>query len=619
MDHHAVELFMLLLILATGAQWLAWKLHVPAIILLSAVGILLGPGLDVLNPHNQMGDMLGMLVSMAVAVILFDGGLSLKFSELREIRRAVWQLVWLGGFLSWVLITLAAVYVAGLSWGVSIVFGGILVVTGPTVIIPLLRQAKLNSRVASVLKWEGIVVDPVGAMFAVIAYEFLTQSSMQSDPVASAIDLTVIILFIAAASAAFGRAMVWLMRDDHLPEFLKAPVTLTAVVTGYVMANMVLEEGGLIAVTVLGMVLANSKISSVDEIRRIKEYLSIILISFLFILLTATLTVADIQQIGLRDILFILAMIVVVRPLVVAMSTKNTSLSLNEKILVGCVAPRGVVLVAICGLLGPALVEAGFEDGARMVPLSFAVVLSTVLIYGFSLKTLATKLKLTATKSGGVLIVGANPLSSELALLLKEHEVPVLLADHNWHHLRQARLASVPVHYGEIASEEAEHNIEFNPYSFILAATDNFAYNTLVCSRFAHEFGRNGVVQLASDKDDESDPKAYSHTLRGRTLIGENASYDNLMAKHLQGWEFASVQLTDEFSYADFVSKHGDHAMPVLSISGSGRLYFNSAQVDFNPPEGHSLVFFAPTKDQRTQAAQKRGRTAAANKAKPNS
>ena len=140
-----------------------------------------------------------------------------------------------------------------------------------------------------------------------------------------------------------------------------------------------------------------------------------------------------------------------------------------------------------------------------------------------------------------------------------------------------------------------------------------------MCSRFAHEFGRNGVVQLASDKDDESDPKAYSHTLRGRTLIGENASYDNLMAKHLQGWEFASVQLTDEFSYADFVSKHGDHAMPVLSISGSGRLYFNSAQVDFNPPEGHSLVFFAPTKDQRTQAAQKRGRTAAANKAKPNS
>lgn len=606
MEHHAVELFMLLMVLAVGAQWVAWRLHIPAIVLLSAVGITLGPGLGVLDPHTQMGDMLGVLVSMAVAVVLFDGGLSLKFSELRETRRAVWQLVWVGGFLSWLLITCTAALVAGLSWPVSILFGGILVVTGPTVIIPLLRQAKLNSRVSSVLKWEGIVVDPVGAMFAVIAYEFMTQTNMQINPVAGAIDLSVIIVFIAAMSFAFGRLLIWLLRDDHLPEFLKAPVVLTAVVAGYVSANMVLEEGGLIAVTVLGMVLANSKLPSLDEIRRIKEYLSIILISFLFILLTATLTMADIQQLGLSDGLFILALIVLVRPLVVMLATKNTSLALNEKILMSCVAPRGVVLVAICGLLGPALVEAGYADGARLVPLSFAVVLSTVLIYGFSIKTLASRLGLTAQKSGGVLLVGANPLSTELALALQGQSVPVLLADHNWHHLRQARFAGVPVHYGEIASEEAEHNIEFNPYSFILACTDNFAYNTLVCSRFGHEFGRNGVLQLASDKDDESDPRAYSHTLRGRTFIGEAASYDNLMAKHLQGWQFNSLQLTESFTFTDFKSKNGDHAMPVLSISPQGRLTFNTQNGDFTPPAGYVLIFFAPTKDQRTMAAAKR-------------
>jgi len=203
-------------------------------------------------------------------------------------------------------------------------------------------------------------------------------------------------------------------------------------------------------------------------------------------------------------------------------------------------------------------------------------------------------------------LVGANPLSTELAQLLKELGIPVLLSDHNWHHLRQARLAGVPVHYGEIASEEAEQRIEFNPYSFILACTDNFAYNTLVCSRFGHEFGRNGVLQLASDKDDESDPKAYSHTLRGRTLIGETANYDNLMAKHLQGWKFNSLQLTETFTFADFKSKNGDHAMPVLSISSKGRLAFNTQGADFNPTETHLLVFFAPTKDQRTTAVAKR-------------
>ncbi len=598
MEHSAIQIFTLLLVLAVGAQWLAWRTHLPAIVLLSVVGIVLGPVLGVIEPHAQMGGMLGSLVSLAVAVILFDGGLSLRFEELKETKRAVWRLVGIGGLLSWVLITMAACYIMGLSLPVSILFGGILVVTGPTVIVPLLRQAKLNTRVSSVLKWEGIVIDPIGAMFAVITYTYLTTPVLETSPMASTVDLTVIIVFLVIISFLFGRATAWLVRDDHLPEFLKAPAVLTAVVLSYAISNMMLNEGGLIAVTVLGLTLANSRIASMEEIRRIKEYLSLILISFLFILLTATLTLADIEQIGWRDGLFILALVFVIRPLVVMLTTKGTKLTVKERALISFVAPRGVVLVAICGLFGPLLVEAGYADGARLVPLSFAVVLSTVLFYGFSIKKLAKSLNLTAKKSGGVLLVGANHWTFKLALALKKQNIPVMIADDNWHRLRQARLAEVPVHYGEVASEGIEHTLEFNPYSYLVAATDNFAYNALVCGKFTHMFGRGGTIQLAGDKDDTSDPKAYSHTLRGKTLVGDNSNYEDIMLKHREGWDFSGILLTEEFSYVEFKRRNGDHTLPVMAISPNGRVTFNIQGAEFSPPEGHTLLVFSPKKDQ---------------------
>lgn len=590
-----------ILLAAVGAQWLAWRTRLPAIVILSVFGVVLGPVLGVLEPQAQMGEGLKYLVSFAVAVILFDGGLSLRLEEIKETRKAISRLVFVGGPLAWLLTAGLAHYVAGLSWPVATLFGGILVVTGPTVIMPMLRQAKLNVRVGNMLKWEGIIIDPLGAMFAVITYEILTSPTMASDLTAGGVDLTLIIIFITLVSFWGGRALAWLLRDDHLPEYLKGPVVLTVLLLSYTLANMVLDEGGLIAVTVLGAALANAKVSSLNDIRHVKEYLSVILVSLLFILLTATLTLQDIASITWYDGLFLLLVILLVRPLSVWLSTEGTSLTRKERTLLSFVAPRGVVLVAICGLFGPLLVEAGYPDGARLIPLSFAVVFVTVLVYGFSVKPLARLMELTATRTGGVLIVGSNPWSLKLAKALQENKIPVLVSDDNWHRLRKARLDDIPVHYGEIVSSTAEHKIELNLYDKLVTTTDNYAYNALVCSRFSHVFGRMSTFQLASDDHDESDPEAYCYTMRGLTLMAEDAHYDLLQKRVREGWHFSTVTLTDDYSFQDLMRKQGDHIFVVGIIDKQQELTLNTKDAATNneikPVSGQAVITFMPPKE----------------------
>lgn len=610
MAHMSPTFFIAFILLAAvGAQWLAWRTRLPAIVILSVFGVILGPVLGILEPEAQMGETLKYLVSLAVAVVLFDGGLSLRLEEIRETRKGIFRLVVLGGPLAWLLTTLAAHYVAGLSWPVAALFGGILVVTGPTVIMPMLRQAKLNVRISNVLKWEGIIIDPVGAIFAVIVYEFLTSTGMATSFVAGAVDLSIVILFLTVASFYYGRLLAWLLRDDHLPEYLKGPVVLTALLLAYTLANMVLDEGGLIAVTVLGAALANARVSSLNDIRHVKEYLSVILVSLLFILLTATLTWQDLTSITLRDGVFLLLLLLVVRPLSVWLSTQGTSLNSQERTLLSFVAPRGVVLVAICGLFGPLLVEAGYPDGARLIPLSFAVVFFTVLVYGFAVKPLARTLSLTAKNSGGVLIVGSNPWSLKLAKALQQSEVPVLITDDNWHRLRQARLADIPVHYGEAVSSTAAHRIELNSFSKLIAATDNYAYNALVCSRFSHVFGRMSTFQLASDEHDQSDPEAICHTMRGLTLMDDDAHYDLLQKRVREGWDFTVVGLTDDYSYQDLMRKQGNHAFVVGLIDPQQGLNLNTRDKATNtalkPVRGQEVVLFTPPREPRKEKPKK--------------
>lgn len=566
--------------LGIAAQWAAWRFRVPSVVLLAVAGVIAGPATGLIDPAVDFGDLLRPLVAVAVAIILFEGGLTLNFHEIRHTAIAVRRMVLIGAPLGWILGAGAAHYVAGLSWETSAVFGGILVVTGPTVIVPLLRAARLKRNVGSVLRWEGIINDPIGALFAVIAYEVVAAVSHAES--AGALILTILAAAIAAIAigAVMGLAIVQIFRRGWVPEFLKAPLLLASVLAGYVAANFLVEEAGLLTVTVMGVVIGNSRLASLEEIRRFKENMTVLLVSGVFIILTATITPEMISRLDWRAAAFMAVLLLVVRPLTVMISTMGSGLTLQERALISWIAPRGVVAVAVSGLFGTALVELGYVDGADMVALAFIVVFTTIVLHGFSLRWLARRLDLISAVAPGVLIVGASPWAVHLAAKLKELDIPVMIADASWQRLRRARMAGVESFYGDVLGETAEESLEFNQFDFMLAATDDDAYNALVYSNYSPTIGR-GHVMVLNPGHERSE---YLPGLNGEVVFGELDFWE--IADHArQGWSFVAPKITDEASLDRIVEMRGGDFVPLLLKSENGRLAFFS---DKKAPKGET-------------------------------
>ena len=554
--------------LCIACQWFAWRFRLPAIVLLSVCGLILGPATSILNPQEIFGSNLRTLIAIAVAIILFDGGLGLRFKELKEMKRTVLQMVLIGAPLGWGLAAASCHYIAGLSWPVSSVFGGILVVTGPTVILPLLRQARLKSRPAAVLKWEGIVNDPLGALFAVIAFEYLSNPTLQIAPYYGFAIIAGKILCVAVLSFLLGRLIKLVFSHGQIPEFLKQPLILVLVLLTYASANLLLDESGLVAVTVLGITLANSNLANLEEMRRFKEYLSLLLVSLVFILITATLRLQDIEALNVHSLIFIALLLAVIRPLTVLFSSFRSGITREELLFIGWIAPRGVVCAAVSGLFGPELVKLGYADGNQIVPLAFAIVFATVVGHGFTLRPWGKRLGLISNQIEGLLIVGCNPFTVELAKHIKELDVPVLITDLNWHRLKLARQNEIPLYYGEILSEDAEFKLELNQYKEVLAATDNPSYNALVAARFAHEYGHEHVFRIAIGEEIDKHEKDAANELHVPAII-RGLSYDVIMNHLKEGWKIKAVKFSDEYNFSKYKEQYGDNILPLISLTST--------------------------------------------------
>ena len=591
-----------------AAQWFAWRLHLPAIVLLLVAGFVAGPATGFLNPAEDFGSIYRPMVSIAVAIILFEGGLTLNFKEISETSTAVRRIIMYAGPLTWGMAAYAAHHIGGLSWPTAIVLGAILVVTGPTVIMPLLRQAQLDARPASLLRWEAIVNDPIGALFAVVAFEII-MVYIGLHQVDNLVLLVVIGFGLAIGGGwAAAKLIVWSFVRGHVPEFLKAPVLLTSVVAVYAATNMVLEEAGLLTVTVMGMVLANSRIASLTDMRRFKETITTLLVSGVFIILTASLSIDDIRSLDWRAALFVAALLFVIRPVAILLATIRSGATIQERLLSAWIAPRGVVAVAVSGLFGTLLADIGVEDAGRMVAFTFAVVVTTIVLHGFTLAPLASFLKLKKASKPGILIVGGSRWSTALAVKLKEAEVPVMLADQNWNHLAEARLANIPVYFGEVLSESAHHSIDPKRFSNRIATGDNDAYNALVCTDFGPELGRSHVYQIG--RIDEKARKALSFTLGGRSLTKTPVSFLDLREKLLQGWTFQLTRLTDEFNWEAYEASRPEGALILLWIKPSGTIVFASTSATSPGQNDRILSFALPKNDARAEAASKTARKA---------
>ncbi len=608
--------------LGIGAQWLAWRFQKPAIVMMSIAGLVFGPLLGYilaqvwpdwldsirsfvetihLDPINDFQDVLRPAIGIAVAIILFEGGLTLKFKELQGTAPAVRRMILVASPICWVLGTCAAHYIVGVQWDLAAMIGGLFVVTGPTVIIPLLRQAHLADRPANVLKWEGIANDPIGALFAVFAYEFIVISSNES----SLFVAFAILFFVAVLSAAIGVVSGWLLAQAFnrglVPEYLKAPVVFAWVLVIYVLANAAAAETGLLAVTTMGITMANTRFGSMVELRRFKENIAILLVSGVFVILTASLTPGVIRDMVTAPaiILFVLAMIFLVRPIAVFVGTAFSGLNWKETFIISWVAPRGIVAVAVAGLFATEMLHIGREDGAIFVPLAFALVFATVLLSSFTVTPLAKMLGLATENTEGIMVVGANPWSLGLAKGLKDMGVPVTVADSNWRRLRGARQEGHYVFYGEVLSEHADYSLDHSKFQHIIAATPNDAYNSLVCVEFAPELGRHRVFQLAGPDKDENEKTAITFTARGRILATHERNFDSLTQDWWGGYRFRTTTLSDEYTLAEFISDRGEETDILLVVKPDGGLNIIQSGEKVTAPAGSKVLTFGPVRADR--------------------
>ncbi|WP_117168364.1 cation:proton antiporter [Paraliobacillus sediminis] len=587
--------FMIIGILGVGSQWVAWRFRLPAIVVMSIVGLLAGPIFSVIHPEQDFGDMYRPFISVAVAIILFEGSLNLNFKEVRGLGKPVLRIVTWGALISWILGSLAAHYVAGLSWTISFVIGAIFIVTGPTVILPLLRQSKLKPRPAKILKWEGIIVDPFGALLAVFAFEIIVFLTAETPDITALLFFALASIFAVVLGIGFGKLIGWSFESGYMPEYLKSSAVLIAVIACFAIADEVTHETGLLAVTAMGMTLANMGIASIRQMRHFKEDISILLVSAIFIMLTASLTRETLIQVFNPEIIgYVLLMLFLVRPLSIFISTIGTDLKFKEKILVGWIAPRGIVALTVASYFASVFTDGDFEGAEIITSITFALVFFTVCAHGFSIGWLAKKLDLSSDGKPGALIIGSNQFSVALAKVMNELKVPILISDSSWERLYKARQAGIDIHHGEILSEQTEYSVDMTPYDYLIAATEYDSYNALVASTFVPEFGRKDVYRLSIQHNSGDNIEDMDHTIGGRILFTKDVALDDLTHKVEIGYVFRKTTLTEQYTFKSYRDNCESHTVLLFVLKANGKLLFFTEEMAVSPEAGDTVISLTP-------------------------
>ncbi|WP_085994459.1 cation:proton antiporter [Oceanobacillus senegalensis] len=596
MQEYILLAIITVIVLGIFSQWLAWRIQWPSIVIMSIAGLLIGPVFGLINPKEALGDLYSPIISLAVAVILFEGSTSLDIREVRGISKSVFRVVTFGAFLAWIGGSLAAHYIAGLSLEISFIIGGLFVVTGPTVIIPLLRQAKLKPRTAAVLKWEGIIVDPIGPLLALFAYEIIKVIGRTSFHISDLIPFFLGCVLAFLLGLGIGLFVSLLVSKGWFPEYLKSPIILSFVFICFSIAEVIMHETGMLAVTVMGLTLARTGryVRSISSVGHFIENISVLLTSTVFILLTASLTRETILDIFSWPIIsFVLAMLFLVRPLSIFISTINTELTLQEKTLIGWIAPRGIVALTVSGYFAEMLLNDGYQGASILTALTFALVFITVCVHGFSLGPIARKLDLANTNPPGVLIVGASSFAVAFAEQLKNLGTPVLISDNSNERLLPAKDLEIPTYRGEILEEHSEFEIDLTPYESILAMTGDTAYNALVCQSYVPEFGYNNTFALPVYGNAESNDVPLS--LHARILFGEEAVFTELNRKINIGHTIEAIEISAKQT-AIKNELHTKGIIPLCVRKKNRQIEFITLQEKITLEEGNHLIVLVEPK-----------------------
>lgn len=501
-----------ILILGIIAQWVSWKIKLPAIFPLIMIGLIVGPlasmdvffGQKLIDPDRIFeGNMLNYFVSLSVGVILFEGGLTLKLKEVRQVATTVRNLIIIGPIISLVGGGLAAYYLLDIDIRIALLFGALIIVTGPTVIGPILRNIHANRNVGTVLKWESIIIDPIGALVAVLMYEFILSGSGGAQFTGQALMTFGLTIVAGAGAGVFSAWLLYYMLKKHLvPSYLVNVISLAMVMFCFTGADMISKESGLLAVTIMGMILANLKIPEISEILNFKESLTVLLISILFIILSADIDIAQLQLLGWNSALIFGLVVLVLRPLTVFLSSINTNLSIKEKIFISWIGPRGIVAAAIASIFAISIMEQGNlsaaerQDAELLIPLTFLIILGTVVIQGSTAKMVARWLGVTEKDASGFLILGAHEASRSIAQYLKQQGIHAVMVDTSHNNINEARMQNLPVMERNILQDDLSESIELTDIGRFLALTSNNELNIFACRKFRKDFERKEAYRL---------------------------------------------------------------------------------------------------------------------------
>ena len=598
-----------IIILGILAQWVAWKFKLPAILPLILIGLLVGPlstlysedGAQWLQPiwNGEKGlfpgENLFYFVSLAVGIILFEGGLTLKLGEISKVGPAIGKLISLGAAITFIGAGVTAYYIFGLNWRMSFLFSALIIVTGPTVITPILRNIPLKKDVSAVLKWEGILIDPIGALVAVLVFEFISVEGDSGYTKQALMDFGKIVLIGFAFGVSGGYALYIAIKKKVIPHYLSNVVSLSVVLAVFVLSDLFAHESGLLAVVVMGMFLGNSDLPSLKELLYFKESLSVLLISILFILLSANISLDDLLLVYNWKTAILLAIVIfVLRPLSVFISTIGSSLKTNEKLFISWVGPRGIVAAGISSLFGTKLVLKGEVGAEYITPLVFAVVLITVLLNATTARFVASLLGVFLKKSEGIIIVGASKVSRLIATYLQKNKRHVVLVDSNRTNIDKAKELGLEAFGVNIYADELTDNIELNDVGYLLAMTGNDEINKQAISRFGKVFGENGTFRLMTSEELQE-----RHNLSAKELFSYTHDYTRFIEVSQNYPSIQEIPVASQSQFLRVLQIVGDDedAIPLFLKRPSGFLDLITTPDELEVDKGSSLVYLGKPMD----------------------
>jgi NhaP-type Na+/H+ or K+/H+ antiporter len=575
----------LVIVLALACRLVSGRLRLPAIVLLLPVGFAAGAATDDVHPDALFGNAYQPLVSLGVGLILFEAGLRLRFDELRgRTRHVVGRLVIVGPLLTAVGVAVTIKLLFGLGWGVSAVLGAILVVSGPTVVLPLLAFVRPTDRVRSVLKWEGVLIDPIGALLGVLAFQTVRAApAYHPGEMALSIGTGLIV-------GAVGAVVLWLLLSglQRAAPAQGVAAALMVVVGALVVADLIREDSGFLAATVMGIVLANQTQLDISRVLAFQGTVVELLIAILFVLISASVEPSQVWDLLPEGLALVAVMVLVLRPLTVAVGTLRSELSQAERAFMAWLAPRGIVAAATASAFGLQLAEAGVEGADDILPISFIVIFATVVLYGLTAAPVARLLGLTGAGENVVLVVGGNAWARAIALALKSAGLGVRLWTGRSEEQAAAREAGLEAGNARLGVDVASREEELEEVTDALLMTDSDDFNALAAFELRQELGRDHVYRLPPRGELLDLVPAYAE---GRILFGEDLTFFELTRRFDAGARL--VEVADD----------RDSVTPLFVLNG-GELTIVTAGVRPKVAAGDTTIGLSATSPESDEARQ---------------